>query len=135
MGGNENVETFADGGPREGLGRQHVLTRIGVMSLIRKKVQEFEAINGRSSMPHLHEKMKIEGKNLMLESEQTTATNTPQSGTPASSARASPAPKDDIVKNEKTDEKNDSKDDTKEKEKDSKEETEKSNAEKAKEPD
>ena len=36
--GNENVETFADGVPREGLSRQHVLTRIGVMSLIRKKV-------------------------------------------------------------------------------------------------
>ena len=37
--GNENVETFADGVPREGLSRQHVLTRIGVMSLIRKKVK------------------------------------------------------------------------------------------------
>merc|ERR1739848_422579 len=121
--GNENVETFADGVPREGLSRQHVLTRIGVMSLIRKKVQEFEAINGRSSMPHLSVKLKNEGKLLMTESEQTTATNTPQSGTPASSARASPAPKDDIVKNEKTDEKNDSKDDTKE-EKSSEEEVE-----------
>merc|ERR1719334_1322599 len=55
--GNDNAETFADGVPREGLSRQHVLTRIGVMSLIRKKNQEFEAINGRSSMPHLSEKM------------------------------------------------------------------------------
>merc|ERR1712018_80728 len=128
--GNENVETFADGVPREGLSRQHVLTRIGVMSLIRKKVQEFEAINGRSSMPHLTEKLKNEGKLLMTESEQTTATNTPQSGTPASSARASPAPKDDIVKNEKTDEKNDAKDETKEKVIDSKEESEKFNTEK-----
>lgn len=36
--GNDNAETFADGVPREGLSRQHVLTRIGVMSLIRKKV-------------------------------------------------------------------------------------------------
>merc|ERR1712080_321327 len=98
--GNENVETFADGVPREGLSRQHVLTRIGVMSLIRKKVQEFEAINGRSSMLHLSEKLKNEGKLLMTESEQTTATNT-QSGTPASSARASPAPKDEVAKNEK----------------------------------
>merc|ERR1739844_771138 len=110
--GNENVETFADGVPREGISRQHVLTRIGVMSLIRKKVQEFEGINGRSSMPHLNEKIKAEGKMLMLESEQTTATNTPQSGTPASSARASPAPKDD-VKVEKNDE---SKEESKEKE-------------------
>lgn len=46
-----NAETFMDGVPREGLSRQHVLTRIGVMSLIRKKVQEFEHINGTISMP------------------------------------------------------------------------------------
>merc|ERR1711997_67960 len=118
--GNENVETFGDGVPREGLSRQHVLTRIGVMSLIRKKVQEFEAINGRSSMPHLSEKMKNDGKLIMPESEQTTATNTPQSGTPASSARASPAPKEE-VKTEKSDEN---------KEKDSKKEDEKPSAEK-----
>merc|ERR1711997_822887 len=112
--GNDNVETFADGVPREGISRQHVLTRIGVMSLIRKKNQEFEAINGRSSMPHMSEKLKNEGKLLMTESEQTPATNTPQSGTPASSARASPAPKEE-VKPEKLDEKNDNKDESKEK--------------------
>ena len=39
--GADNAETFADGVPREGLSRQHVLTRIGVMSLIRKKVKSF----------------------------------------------------------------------------------------------
>ena len=55
--GNENAETFADGVPREGLSRQHVLTRIGVMSLIRKKVQEFEGINGKHSMPHVSVKL------------------------------------------------------------------------------
>ena len=48
--GADNNETFADGVPREGLSRQHVLTRIGIMSLIRKKVQEFEHINGTASM-------------------------------------------------------------------------------------
>lgn len=37
--GADGAETFADGVPREGLSRQHVLTRIGVMSLIRKKVK------------------------------------------------------------------------------------------------
>lgn len=37
--GADGAETFADGVPREGLSRQHVLTRIGVMSLIRKKVE------------------------------------------------------------------------------------------------
>lgn len=54
--GADNAETFADGVPREGLSRQHVLTRIGVMSLIRKKVQEFEHINGEYSMPELIKK-------------------------------------------------------------------------------
>ena len=47
----ENSETFADGVPREGLSRHHVLSRIGIMSLIRKKVQEFENINGHWSIP------------------------------------------------------------------------------------
>lgn len=36
--GADSAESFADGVPREGLSRQHVLTRIGVMSLVRKKV-------------------------------------------------------------------------------------------------
>merc|ERR1711899_409055 len=91
--GNENTETFADGVPREGLSRQHVLTRIGIMSLIRKKVQEFENINGKHSMPHLAAKMAALAKKPE-DSEVTTAANTPTSGTPASSARASPAPKE-----------------------------------------
>jgi len=55
--GADNTETFADGVPREGLSRQHVLTRIGVMALIRKKVQEFEHINGLYSMPEVIEKL------------------------------------------------------------------------------
>uniref|UniRef100_A0A8D0BJY0 Chromodomain helicase DNA binding protein 5 n=1 Tax=Salvator merianae TaxID=96440 RepID=A0A8D0BJY0_SALMN len=51
--GADGAETFADGVPREGLSRQHVLTRIGVMSLVRKKVQEFEPVNGKYSTPDL----------------------------------------------------------------------------------
>uniref|UniRef100_A0A9J8DM69 Chromodomain helicase DNA binding protein 5 n=1 Tax=Cyprinus carpio carpio TaxID=630221 RepID=A0A9J8DM69_CYPCA len=51
--GADGAETFADGVPREGLSRQHVLTRIGVMSLVRKKVQEFEHVNGKFSTPDL----------------------------------------------------------------------------------
>lgn len=43
--GADNAETFADGVPREGLSRQHVLTRIGVMSLIRKKVKLMKFCN------------------------------------------------------------------------------------------
>ncbi|CAF4037555.1 unnamed protein product [Adineta steineri] len=42
----DTADTFSDGVPREGLSRHHVLSRIGIMSLIRKKVQEFENING-----------------------------------------------------------------------------------------
>lgn len=41
--GADGAETFADGVPREGLSRQHVLTRIGVMSLIRKKVSVWQS--------------------------------------------------------------------------------------------
>ncbi|XP_053308464.1 chromodomain-helicase-DNA-binding protein 5 isoform X2 [Spea bombifrons] len=51
--GADGAEAFADGVPREGLSRQHVLTRIGVMSLVRKKVQEFEQVNGKYSTPDL----------------------------------------------------------------------------------
>merc|ERR1712238_450605 len=101
--GNESAETFADGVPREGLSRQHVLTRIGIMSLIRKKVQEFETINGKHSMPHLAAKLaEIAKEGLLKGSAATTAattaantaSNTPTSGTPASTTPASPAPKE-----------------------------------------
>uniref|UniRef100_A0A8C7W9G8 Chromodomain helicase DNA binding protein 4a n=1 Tax=Oncorhynchus mykiss TaxID=8022 RepID=A0A8C7W9G8_ONCMY len=67
--GADGAETFADGVPREGLSRQHVLTRIGVMSLIRKKVQEFEHVNGQWSMP------------WMMELEESKTPNTPATGT------------------------------------------------------
>merc|ERR1719410_934455 len=102
--GNENSETFADGVPREGLSRQHVLTRIGVMSLIRKKVQEFESINGKHSMPHLIIKKKKETtkegeveevKSVTETPADTPATGTTPTDTPSSSARASPAPKEE----------------------------------------
>merc|ERR1719410_405665 len=107
--GNENSETFADGVPREGLSRQHVLTRIGVMSLIRKKVQEFESINGKHSMPHLIIKKKKEAtkegeveevKSVTETPADTPATGTTPADTPVSSARASPAPKEEADKAE-----------------------------------
>ncbi|CAG2189528.1 CHD4 [Mytilus edulis] len=87
--GADNSEAFADGVPREGLSRQHVLTRIGIMSLVRKKVQEFEQINGNFSMPYLKandavEKMKKE-----------------KNSSASASAAASPAPAAE-VKEEKT---------------------------------
>ena len=49
----DNAEAYADGVPREGIQRQPVLTRIGIMSLIKKKVVEFEGVNGKLSMPEL----------------------------------------------------------------------------------
>merc|ERR1711953_891763 len=106
--GNENSETFADGVPREGLSRQHVLTRIGVMSLIRKKVQEFEGINGKHSMPHLIQKKEkkpitIDGDDEVRSISSTPATGTTPTGTPASSARASPQPKEKEEKEEEND--------------------------------
>merc|ERR1711874_40450 len=111
MGGNENNETFADGVPREGLSRQHVLTRIGVMSLIRKKVQEFENINGKHSMPHLIIKKKKkteeeeEVKSVTETPADTPGTGTTPTDTPVSSARASPTPKEKEEEDEKEKEK------------------------------
>merc|ERR1711974_570283 len=109
--GNENNETFADGVPREGLSRQHVLTRIGVMSLIRKKVQEFENINGKHSMPHLIIKKKKkteeeeEVKSVTETPADTPATGTTPTDNPVSSARASPDPKEKEEEEEKEKEK------------------------------
>ncbi|MGH0120260.1 UNVERIFIED_CONTAM: hypothetical protein FKN15_060668 [Acipenser sinensis] len=88
--GADGAETFADGVPREGLSRQHVLTRIGVMSLIRKKVQEFEHVNGQWSMPELME--AEENKKILRPDSPTPKTPTPstpgdtQPNTPATTA-------------------------------------------------
>uniref|UniRef100_A0A146KVC0 Chromodomain-helicase-DNA-binding protein Mi-2 n=2 Tax=Lygus hesperus TaxID=30085 RepID=A0A146KVC0_LYGHE len=87
--GADNAETFADGVPREGLSRQHVLTRIGVMSLIRKKVQEFEHINGYYSMPEILKKRQELGE---LKPAGSVGEAASSSGTPATSAAPSPAP-------------------------------------------
>lgn len=48
--GADGSETFADGVPREGLSRQQVLTRIGVMSLVKKKVSVLPHWSVRSSL-------------------------------------------------------------------------------------
>ncbi|XP_050498669.1 chromodomain-helicase-DNA-binding protein Mi-2 homolog isoform X1 [Diabrotica virgifera virgifera] len=97
--GADNADTFADGVPREGLSRQHVLTRIGVMSLIRKKVQEFEHINGEYSMPEVikksimdQNKINAAGTATTSEAETPKSATTSTSATPATSAAPSPAP-------------------------------------------
>uniref|UniRef100_A0A670ZN89 CHD subfamily II SANT-like domain-containing protein n=1 Tax=Pseudonaja textilis TaxID=8673 RepID=A0A670ZN89_PSETE len=78
--GADGSETFADGVPREGLSRQQVLTRIGVMSLVKKKVQEFEHINGRWSMPELMPDPSADSKKSSRASSPTikTSTTTPE---------------------------------------------------------
>uniref|UniRef100_A0A4W6CQN7 Chromodomain helicase DNA binding protein 3 n=1 Tax=Lates calcarifer TaxID=8187 RepID=A0A4W6CQN7_LATCA len=72
----DGAETFADGVPREGLCRQPVLTRIGVMSLVKKKIQEFEHINGRWSLPELKPEVNID-KSSSRASSPTVKTATP----------------------------------------------------------
>eukprot|EP00079_Xenopus_tropicalis_P027108 XP_012821319.1 PREDICTED: chromodomain-helicase-DNA-binding protein 4 isoform X2 [Xenopus tropicalis] len=86
--GADGAETFADGVPREGLSRQHVLTRIGVMSLIRKKVQEFEHVNGRWSMPELAEAEE----NKKASQIDSPSPKTPTSSTPGDTQPNTPAP-------------------------------------------
>uniref|UniRef100_A0A9J8AV40 Chromodomain helicase DNA binding protein 3 n=1 Tax=Cyprinus carpio carpio TaxID=630221 RepID=A0A9J8AV40_CYPCA len=73
----DGSETFADGVPREGLCRQPVLTRIGVMSLVKKKVQEFEHINGKWSMPELKPEITVDSKKSSRASSPAIKTDTP----------------------------------------------------------
>ncbi|XP_054911053.1 chromodomain-helicase-DNA-binding protein 4a [Poeciliopsis prolifica] len=94
--GADGAETFADGVPREGLSRQHVLTRIGVMSLIRKKVQEFEHVNGQWSMPWMAD---LE-ENKRAAAQPDSPGKTPSTGTPADTQPNTPAQADDSVKND-----------------------------------
>uniref|UniRef100_A0AAQ6AEU3 DNA helicase n=1 Tax=Amphiprion ocellaris TaxID=80972 RepID=A0AAQ6AEU3_AMPOC len=88
--GADGAETFADGVPREGLSRQHVLTRIGVMSLIRKKVQEFEHVNGQWSMPWMAE---LE-ENKRAAAQPDSPGKTPSTGTPADTQPNTPSDTD-----------------------------------------
>ncbi|XP_067659338.1 chromodomain-helicase-DNA-binding protein 4-like isoform X4 [Haliotis asinina] len=114
--GADNSETFADGVPREGLSRQHVLTRIGIMSLVRKKIQEFEAINGTHSMPYVKAEDAVERmkKEAALAAAAAAAT---------AAAAASPAPEKDekeVKEEKKEDGKEEVKRETKEGEKEEK---------------
>ncbi|XP_072314760.1 chromodomain-helicase-DNA-binding protein 3 isoform X2 [Eucyclogobius newberryi] len=105
----DGAETFADGVPREGLCRQPVLTRIGVMSLVKKKIQEFEHINGRWSIPELKPEIPVD-KSSSRASSPAMKTTTPTSdasynNTPCTSMPATPAPLDKTEKNGKDAEK------------------------------
>ncbi|KAM6980690.1 chromodomain-helicase-DNA-binding protein 5 [Aplochiton taeniatus] len=87
--GADGAETFADGVPREGLSRQHVLTRIGVMSLVRKKVQEFEHVNGKLSTPDL---IPIGLELKKLTESLSSDPNTPVPASPAATQPGTPVP-------------------------------------------
>uniref|UniRef100_A0A8C4ZGW5 DNA helicase n=1 Tax=Gadus morhua TaxID=8049 RepID=A0A8C4ZGW5_GADMO len=87
--GADGAETFADGVPREGLSRQHVLTRIGVMSLVRKKVQEFEHVNGKLSSPDL---IPIGMELKKLTESLSSDPNTPVAASPAATQPGTPVP-------------------------------------------
>ncbi|XP_068616413.1 chromodomain-helicase-DNA-binding protein 4 [Brachionichthys hirsutus] len=105
--GADGAETFADGVPREGLSRQHVLTRIGVMSLIRKKVQEFEHVNGQWSMPWMAELEENKRAAALAAGEDS---KTPSTGTPADTQPNTPIPEDLSKPDDKEDMKKDSED-------------------------
>jgi len=95
---SDTSETFSDGVPREGLSRHHVLSRIGIMSLIRKKVQEFENINGLWSIPEqapndsIDESKQQSTSNTNVLSNENSATNVQSSeslgGTPLNETSA-----------------------------------------------
>ncbi|XP_058487338.1 chromodomain-helicase-DNA-binding protein 5 isoform X2 [Solea solea] len=87
--GADGAETFADGVPREGLSRQHVLTRIGVMSLVRKKVQEFEHVNGKLSSPDL---IPIGMELKKLTESVSSDPNTPVPASPGATQPSTPIP-------------------------------------------
>ncbi|KAK5912027.1 hypothetical protein CesoFtcFv8_001942 [Champsocephalus esox] len=87
--GADGAETFADGVPREGLSRQHVLTRIGVMSLVRKKVQEFEHVNGKLSSPDL---ISIGMELKKLTESLSSDPNTPVPASPVATQPGTPIP-------------------------------------------
>ncbi|XP_041634913.1 chromodomain-helicase-DNA-binding protein 3 isoform X2 [Cheilinus undulatus] len=109
----DGAETFADGVPREGLCRQPVLTRIGVMSLVKKKIQEFEHINGRWSLPELKPEVSLDKTSSRASSPAVkTATPTPDASynnTPCTSKPATPAPSEKLEKNGKEGEKEEEK--------------------------
>uniref|UniRef100_A0A672J2W9 Chromodomain helicase DNA binding protein 3 n=1 Tax=Salarias fasciatus TaxID=181472 RepID=A0A672J2W9_SALFA len=109
----DGAETFADGVPREGLCRQPVLTRIGVMSLVKKKIQEFEHINGRWSLPELKPEVSVDKSSSRASSPTVkTATPTPDASynnTPCTSKPATPAPVEKPEKNGKEGEKEEEK--------------------------
>ncbi|XP_059210753.1 LOW QUALITY PROTEIN: chromodomain-helicase-DNA-binding protein 3 [Centropristis striata] len=112
----DGAETFADGVPREGLCRQPVLTRIGVMSLVKKKIQEFEHINGRWSLPELKPEVIIDKSSSRASSPAVkTTTPTPEASynnTPCTSKPATPAPSDKLDKNGKEGEKEEDKEES-----------------------
>ncbi|VDO11755.1 unnamed protein product [Rodentolepis nana] len=81
----DNNPNYPDGTPRDGILHQPILTRIGIMSLVRKKVQEFEQINGLYSMPeHAPQESVASSNNVPEESSQNMEASTTEGATPIS---------------------------------------------------
>lgn len=78
----DSQEAFNDGVPREGLNRQLVLTRIGIMSLLRKKVNEFEAMNGEWSMPEVRDEILAAAQAGNRREKEASAAQSSRGGTP-----------------------------------------------------
>uniref|UniRef100_A0A8C4I9R0 DNA helicase n=1 Tax=Dicentrarchus labrax TaxID=13489 RepID=A0A8C4I9R0_DICLA len=119
--GADGAETFADGVPREGLSRQHVLTRIGVMSLVRKKVQEFEHVNGKLSSPDL---IPIGMELKKLTESLSSDPNTPVPASPVATQPGTPVPPEPASVPEKAADSEESKASTEEKTGDERDTTE-----------
>lgn len=81
--GSDNSDVFSDGVPRDGLSRQLVLTRIGIMALISKKVKEYRKINGDWSFPQLNPVWQMK---QMADNNAITHTSVPSSIKSASSS-------------------------------------------------
>ena len=78
----DSQEAFNDGVPREGLNRQLVLTRIGIMSLLRKKVNEFETMNGEWSMPEVRDEILAAAQAGNRREKEASAAQSSRGGTP-----------------------------------------------------
>ncbi|XP_065060706.1 chromodomain-helicase-DNA-binding protein 5-like isoform X3 [Rhopilema esculentum] len=103
--GADKTDTYSDGVPREGVNRMQVLSRIGIMSLIKRKVDEFAAVN-----TFIHTIINESGTVSPI----TMTPSATPSATPAPTATASTNDKQEEIKgDQKGDQKADQKSDQK----------------------
>ncbi|XP_027201651.2 chromodomain-helicase-DNA-binding protein 4-like isoform X2 [Dermatophagoides pteronyssinus] len=91
--------TFEDGVPKEGLNVSQVLSRIGIISLIKRKVCEYEAKNGSISMPNRQAKTKPKqepSQTVCMNSNEKTAENQNQTNGQSTDNPTDNEPKPDV---------------------------------------